>query len=861
MTLVSDEDTMSAPQWYRDLVSLPEPDESREDESREDESREDEFMEDDPLEDETGGGEGDEEQPSMTVGEFIDFYKEAITNRVIESYPPRYNPREQEEPLPRLLRRPMGAQEHAVRGTALSLKLNQGTTVVGEMGTGKTYIGAASAHMAGFKNILVMCPPHLIEKWKREILMTIPGAQARIVSSIPALRQLARDGKRKPGDPPHFAIMSREMSKLSYRWEASYVVRADPDQGGKAIMACPDCFNQIRDGRRIPLRPYELNRKFTKCRECGGALWKPMQMGHVKKCRCPQCGGDQGNIPQPKNRQYPLSRYIGKHMKNFFDLLICDEVHEYKGKGTGQGIAAGNLASYCGRVMTLTGTLMGGYSSTIFHLLYRFSPDIRVTFGHRDESRWIDLYGFRQQKVIKDDGQSILDGRGSIRREYRKPPKETPGLAPAALFHIIGNAVFIRLSDVSSGLPPYEEQVMVHPMSEVQAPEDDESQASAYREVYQKMRAALLESIQNGSNRLLGKYLQTLLSYPDACTKGEVVTDPDDPEENIVDMPPLDPGVTYPKEQALIDLILAEKALGRRVLVYVSHTETRDITPRMEEFLNRNNIRTAVLKSGSPDSKKREAWVERRVKEGVDAIICNPRLVQTGLDLVDFPTICWYETDYSVYTMRQASRRSWRIGQDRPVRVIFMVYEDTIQTDALKLIARKMQSSLAVEGELPEEGLTAFGDDSQDLIMTLAKQIVNDERMGSSDSLEGIFARARDADRENERYLMDDEWDVPGMPGIPGPEAPEPPETETQPEIELETQPELEAQPEPEAQPELQPELVAASTQPSIFSWAEFLAEPQEKNTRRKPKPRPAPSLFQWAAQQEETSRTTGENA
>ena len=53
-------------------------------------------------------------------------------------------------------------------------------------------------------------------------------------------------------------------------------------------------------------------------------------------------------------------------------------------------------------------------------------------------------------------------------------------------------------------------------------------------------------------------------------------------------------------------------------------------------------------------------------------MICHPRLVQTGLDLIDFPTLIWYETDYSVYVMRQASRRSWRIGQTRPVKVVFM---------------------------------------------------------------------------------------------------------------------------------------------------------------------------------------------
>ena len=55
-----------------------------------------------------------------------------------------------------------------------------------------------------------------------------------------------------------------------------------------------------------------------------------------------------------------------------------------------------------------------------------------------------------------------------------------------------------------------------------------------------------------------------------------------------------------------------------------------------------------------------------------------------------------------MYVVRQASRRSWRIGQTRPVKVVFMSYRNTLQADALKLVAKKMQSSLTVEGELPE---------------------------------------------------------------------------------------------------------------------------------------------------------------
>ena len=257
-------------------------------------------------------------------------------------------------------------------------------------------------------------------------------------------------------------------------------------------------------------------------------------------------------------------------------------------------------------------------------------------------------------------------------------------------------------------------------------------------------------------------------------------------------------------------------------MVYTTHTDTRDLTGRIEQFLNREGIRTAVLKSNTVKSERREEWVGRKVEEGVDVLVCNPRLVQTGLDLVDFPTIVWVETDYSVYTMRQASRRSWRIGQTRPVKVIFMVYEDTIQTDALKLVAKKMQSSLAVEGELPEDGLTAFGDDSQDLIMTLARQIINETELKAGDSLENIFARARESEQENEQYLVDDDW---GMDA-------------TGPEPELGPEPEpVQERPEPE--------------QPNIFSWTEFMAQPAETTRKRCRKEPEAPPLFQWAVEQE----------
>ena len=132
--------------------------------------------------------------------------------------------------------------------------------------------------------------------------------------------------------------------------------------------------------------------------------------------------------------------------------------------------------------------------------------------------------------------------------------------------------------------------------------------------------------------------------------------------------------------------------------------------------------------------------------------------MQTGLDLIDFPTLIWYETDYSVYVMRQASRRSWRIGQTRPVKVVFMSYKNTLQADALKLVAKKLQSSLAVEGELPEDGLAAYGDDGDDLMMALARKIVSGDEEEDAETMEEVFAQARDAEASAEEYLVDDGW-------------------------------------------------------------------------------------------------------
>lgn len=144
----------------------------------------------------------------MNLIEFLDRFGPAITDAVIQTYPPLYDAearRSNAFDLRQLLRRPLGGQADAIRATGLSLQRHKGTIVVGEMGVGKTLLAAAAAYLAGLQRVLVLCPPHLVKKWRREVLQTVPGARTAVVRSITDLRRV-----RLLGGRVQFVICSRE---------------------------------------------------------------------------------------------------------------------------------------------------------------------------------------------------------------------------------------------------------------------------------------------------------------------------------------------------------------------------------------------------------------------------------------------------------------------------------------------------------------------------------------------------------------------------------------------------------------------------------------------------------------------------
>ena len=361
-----------------------------------------------------------------------------------------------------------------------------------------------------------------------------------------------------------------------------------------------------------------------------------------------------------------------------------------------------------------------------------------------DGSKWRNPTGFMERYGVLERITTVEEEDGLITKARKRTVvRAKPGISPLLLGNLLlPNSVFLRLADCTANLAPYDEDVVELAMAR--------EQTKNYRRFEQQMRDALMSALAVGDHSLLGSYLNALLSYPDRMHEGVRVFHPLT-KELVADGPPVY-GI-MPKERELLEIVSREKQAGRKALIYIQNSLTTDISPRMVSLLEGQGFKTKVLRSG--DSEGREAKIKKWVAQGLDALICNPRLVETGLDLLDFPSIVFYQTGYSTYTLRQAARRSWRIPQKKPVRVYFLCYAGAMQSRAMKLMADKLTCSLALEGEISEQGLAAISDTGDSLARELAKALV--DRQDDSRELKDLWAAYRKKEVRSEQPLSEPE--------------------------------------------------------------------------------------------------------
>jgi len=746
----------------------------------------------------------------LPLADFISEFGTGLLQQVRHQNPPVYTGRTRtdwDNILDGLSRRPFDAQREAIHA-ACTLLIDQGQRAAvlnAEMGTGKTMMAIASAaiaHAQGLRRTLVISPPHLVYKWRREIKETVPGARVWILNGPDTLRKLlvlrdALSGGEASDDRPEFFILGRVRMRMGFHWRPAFAVRHSYERGLTGDLqhlrhaACPRCGDILSredaDGHPMPisieLATVQLSDTRSACKACHEPLWTLVRSGRAAKSyrdivrealqQMPTIGlktaerlldtfgeellgsmlgdnvfeflylmDDGGNLVFTDRQAHRMERalagfefslgeggyqpteFVKRYLpQGYFGLLVVDEGHEYKNEGSAQGQAMGVLARKCQKTLLLTGTLMGGYADDLFHLLWRLDPAAMLEDGYRPNANGsmagATMHFMRDHGVLKDifKETSKTSHRTAKGNHVSHRVAKAPGFGPKGIMrYVLPITVFLKLRDIGQNvLPPYREVFTSVDMTE--------AQRAAYDKLSRTLVAELRAALRVGDTTLLGVVLNALLAWPDCCFRDETVCHPRTRRPLALQPAIFSDADRSPKEAALIDLCKRQKALHRKVLVYTVYTGVRDTAARLKALLDGEGFTTAVMRA-SLDASKREDWIADQVDRGVDVVICNPELVKTGLDLLDFPTIVFVQSGFNVYTMMQAARRSWRIGQRRDVEVHFLGYNSSAQMDCLKLMAKKVAVTQSTAGDMPESGLDILNDAGESVEMALARQLL-----------------------------------------------------------------------------------------------------------------------------------------
>jgi len=396
-----------------------------------------------------------------------------------------------------------------------------------------------------------------------------------------------------------------------------------------------------------------------------------------------------------------ISEYIRKKMKGKFTTLVVDEFHEFQNPESARSSSLVDLVASIPVVIRGTGTLMNGYAHSRFFNDFIVYPHklIRAGFDHNSVNEYQASFGVVERTYNYNNRTNRRSGHNV---------KSRPGISTAIFpLFLQDSTVFLDMQDLETELPPLTREDPIG----VDVPEEVES---GYKELAEKVA-------RHSSQLRTGSFISRvpmLYGYLDMPTiprelkdeEGNVVyqTDPVDPEEDK-------------KLEELLEVIRYNRDQDRRTIVY-THYVSDGINNYLDKKIAEAGFNVVTLNKESDPSfdvdgksvrvKKddRQTFVEGQVEEGAEVLVVNPSLVQTGMNLIDFHSIVYYQLSYSVYTVRQADRRTWRIGQDKPCSIYFIYYEGTIQEDIAKLMATKIVAAEAIEGDMNAEGLASIAE-------------------------------------------------------------------------------------------------------------------------------------------------------
>ncbi len=262
------------------------------------------------------------------------------------------------------------------------------------------------------------------------------------------------------------------------------------------------------------------------------------------------------------NRAFPLSSYIKRKYKGRIYGLIVDELHQYNNK-SGQGDAMAELYDTAKKVVGMTATLINGYSSGIFYLLYRMVPSLMKKDGkdYETPTEFDKEYG-----VIQTTYEEVEPEYNSNRRtvQSRVSTRLLPGVSPLVYSRFLMEyAVFLSLTDMGKDLPEYEEIPVPLSMPEAVEKEYDRIEA---------MLKSVLKNDRKAARKILSAYLNLLTAYPDQPCGHKPIYHPLDGYPIVEPADTAAPDAILLKDGKVLEIVERKIAAGEKVLVYTNWT-------------------------------------------------------------------------------------------------------------------------------------------------------------------------------------------------------------------------------------------------------------------------------------------------
>ncbi|WP_052465135.1 DEAD/DEAH box helicase family protein [Geoalkalibacter subterraneus] len=553
-------------------------------------------------------------------------------------------------------------------------------------GTGKTWMARAVKVVMqkrfGAKRSIMVTEPHLVEQIRAEYAQA--EFAVHVIDSWKSCKRLCTE------KPEGLYLISYSRLRMHPAFfpvvipKERVVKNAAGENTRESGFVCPDCFGFIEKRPRksakdkcpwcqSPLYAYRADGRQKQIGGFGRWISKIEQEGKVSVSCC-----DNSNLPYVR-----LLKQVG------FDLAIFDECHNASNGNSNQGSAFIRLAASSSRVLTLTATISNGYTSSFYNLLWGIAPEVMSEQGW-DRSSPAEFQGqFGAFKQVRKCDEGNRHRSGS-----RVTTHDTAGISPAVLAYTLPRFAVVDSNDFTD-MPPVDREVVRFDLHEKAKEAMAQVDKITSEDIDQEDRL-VASAIRNAA------YLRT----PDVfCFFNQELTLRGEPLGTVARrgigsevLGKIDYTVKF--AQQCVDR-------GERLIVYTGNTQKVDMRPVIANAIRKGTCAQVDVLHDKVSAKNVVKWFKETT---ADVVVVPYKRAGTGLDLIEFINILWFDYTHETRRATQGDGRNRRVvsaawhrktfGAVRPCRYRYLVSGPAQEMQLSYTLEKQMTSALA-EGEVP----------------------------------------------------------------------------------------------------------------------------------------------------------------